>query len=720
VGPIALGIIHSDVEWLGMLLVFIGLILIAPFVRVFHSFIDDAASVFGSWKSNRSAAVNAADAFNVPTKIKQFIVKPILVFIFGLVYLVIALFRAIWHNLPWFIITIFFVFVFTYIEVWSGYIIDMTQVHLDLASSSLNAAGMYAGAGSDVFNIALPAYNAIWQNQLYTAVTFTSYLQSVSSGSSGINLFGRRLQEEINVTMFEGLNATERRQLQTAIKVANIAGDLGKSIQVAATFETSLNKIRLIVLEFGLVVIIPLLPYILPDLDFLIQRLMCLLIGMNGYCNVKEVVDYIIIGKINIIINLLNDILGVSIPYLDIACDATQLSGGPSCDEPGAFPADCTGNLGDPNYYGVYSRGCPIQRRLLCQQEGNATCEYVDGDLIHCHPDPMQGCPHTARSLTAAGNLLNIEDLKTHCYEICSNGTLLERCHGSFKNTGSCDSKGRKRHTNSTRRARPALFGKFINQPKVPKPDFSAIKAAGMGIREVSGLARIRALYYQETGDWEGTWAHSRATDKVPIFRKLDNIVRSFHNPALPILPKKQARRVLSNIISKCDDPSLQSCCSGACIPQGATCPAINPVSISEIWCQAVVDATNDVNTFDANAFLASIYNCVLNYEKYPDTSEYSLKILTMQIPLDPTQEPPRLQVIAGPWWDLKAGVGAASTSISKAGSTSDVEVLVWRPCNAHAPCIQTRHLITRICGLPLSHCRMRRASITSSSSCSS
>jgi hypothetical protein len=38
------------------------------------------------------------------------------VFIFGIVYLVIALFRAIWHNLPWLIITIFFVFVFTYFE----------------------------------------------------------------------------------------------------------------------------------------------------------------------------------------------------------------------------------------------------------------------------------------------------------------------------------------------------------------------------------------------------------------------------------------------------------------------------------------------------------------------------------------------------------------------------------------------------------------------------
>ena len=78
-GPIALGIIHTDVEWLGMVLVFIGTILAVPLVRVLHSFVDDAAGVFTSWKANRNAAVRAADAFRLPTKVKQFFVKPLLV-----------------------------------------------------------------------------------------------------------------------------------------------------------------------------------------------------------------------------------------------------------------------------------------------------------------------------------------------------------------------------------------------------------------------------------------------------------------------------------------------------------------------------------------------------------------------------------------------------------------------------------------------------------------
>jgi hypothetical protein len=321
VAPIALGIIHSDVEWLGMVLIFLGTILAVPLFNVLHSFIDDASGFFVSWKANRTAAVNAADGIHAPVKIRQFFIKPLLVFIFGLFYLVIALFRAIWHKLPWLIITIFFVFVFTYIEVYSGATVDMVQVHLNLASSTINTAGAYAGAGSDVFNVALPAFNAVWQNQLNTAVTFTNYMQSVSSGGNGVNLF---------------------RNLQVVPEVATVAVTVGKSIQSAAVFSTVLNKIRLIVLAFGLVEIIPLLPYILPELDFIVQRLMCLLLGMDNACNVREVLEFVLISKINDIIDLIND-LGANIAQIEIACDATELSGGPSCTEPGAFPADCTG-----------------------------------------------------------------------------------------------------------------------------------------------------------------------------------------------------------------------------------------------------------------------------------------------------------------------------------------------------------------------------------------
>jgi hypothetical protein len=181
---------------------------------------------------------------------------------FGLVYMVIALFHAIWHNLPWFIVTLFFIFIFTSIETSSGYMVEMIQVHLNLVSSTANTVGAYAGAGSDLFNIALPAFNAQWQNQLYTAVTFTQYLQSVSAGGSGLP--GRRLQ--------------------VVPDTANIAVDLAKGIQASAVYSTEYRKLELVVLTFGLVEIVPLLPYILPDLDFIVQRLMCLLLGMRNAC----------------------------------------------------------------------------------------------------------------------------------------------------------------------------------------------------------------------------------------------------------------------------------------------------------------------------------------------------------------------------------------------------------------------------------------------------
>ena len=90
---------------------------------------------------------------------------------------------------------------------------------------------------------------------------------------------------------------------------------------------------------------------------------------MQNECNVLEVLDFTIAGLLNDVIAVLNDIPGVSIAPLDFACTAEQLSGGPSCTEPGAFPSDCTGNLGSLERYGVYSKGCPVQRRLLCQQE---------------------------------------------------------------------------------------------------------------------------------------------------------------------------------------------------------------------------------------------------------------------------------------------------------------------------------------------------------------
>jgi lipocalin len=253
---------------------------------------------------------------------------------------------------------------------------------------------------------------------------------------------------------------------------------------------------------------------------------------------------------------------------------------------------------------------------------------------VYCHPDPKQGCPHSARALSAAGHLLNTEDLGVQCYEICADGMNMVRCADGWKVLGACDTLNTPRRShNATRRARPALFGQPIRQPKTREPDFSHIKAAGRALSDVSALARIRAMYYTETGDWDGTWAHSRATDKIPIFRKFESMVRSLSpvNHAKPVVPGPK-RRVLETLVSNCDDPTMTSCCSGACIPAGATCPAINPVSITQVWCQAINSATDDVNNFDMGAFLASIINCVQNYDNNPDTNPFGPDAATSQV----------------------------------------------------------------------------------------
>jgi hypothetical protein len=43
-------------------------------------------------------------------------------------------------------------------------------------------------------------------------------------------------------------------------------------------------------------------------------------------------------------------------------------------------------------------------------QQGNATCERIGDTLVNCHADPMQGCPHTARALSATGHLCVYRD----------------------------------------------------------------------------------------------------------------------------------------------------------------------------------------------------------------------------------------------------------------------------------------------------------------------
>ena len=55
----------------------------------------------------------------------------------------------------------------------------------------------------------------------------------------------------------------------------------------------------------------------------------------------------------------------------------------------------------------------------------------------------------------------------------------------------------------------------------------------------------------------------------------------------------------------------------------GGTCPAINPLSFSEQWCQTVVDWTNDVNNFVLMDWLGNILKCVQTYVDYPDTDPF-------------------------------------------------------------------------------------------------
>jgi hypothetical protein len=386
------------------------------------------------------------------------------------------------------------------------------------------------------------------------------------------------------------------------------------------------------------------------------------------------------------------------------------------------FRAHATGNFASLSTYGIYSKGCAVERRLLCQVEGNATCERLDDDLVHCHPDPKQGCPHSARSLSAAGHLLNTEDLGASCYEICSDGMRMVRCTDGWKVLGACDTTATPRR-NVTRRARPMLFGQPVRQPKSKEPDFSHIKAAGRALKDVSTLARIRSMYFTETGDWEGAWAHSRATDKIPIFRKFESMMRSLSpvNHARPVVPEPK-RRVLETLISNCNDPTLVSCCSGACVQPGTPCPAINPLSFTQNWCQAINDATHDVNTFDMGAYLAGIVNCVQNYDNNPDTNPFGPDAASSQVvsycwPM----RGPQSWGFGGVSLNFKGWLLSLCGGELAAGQQCSCPMYSCVPARGRSDARPgTTPLTTRGCGSRSCPYPTRRASTTSWSSCSS
>ena len=271
--------------------------------------------------------------------------------------------------------------------------------------------------------------------------------------------------------------------------------------------------------------------------------------------------------------------------------------------------------------------GCPIGgRRLLCQQEGNATCERVDGRLVHCHETPEEGCPHTHRALSSAGHLLNTEDLELPCYEVCANSTLLLRCAEGWKDLGTCSSKGDRRRKRKLRADGPVrLFGSPLPLHTPVERDFEPAKTVVRSLMQASALFRTRRQLYEATGDWESAWAHSKATDKVPLFRQLDWVARSFLAATRipPDLPKPPKRRELKSAVSACEDPTLTYCCSGACVGPNTPCPAINPNSFTESWCQSLQGATDAVNNFDIATYISSVVQCVNDYSAYPDTDPF-------------------------------------------------------------------------------------------------
>jgi hypothetical protein len=112
----------------------------------------------------------------------------------------------------------------------------------------------------------------------------------------------------------------------------------------------------------------------------------------------------------------------------------------------------------------------------------------------------------------------------------------------------------------------------------------------------------------------------------------VDRAARSLIASTKVVEPEPPMRRVLAIAVSACDDPTQHYCCSGACVPQGTTCPAINPNSYTEVWCQAIVDSTNDVNNFDMWAFIGSIIDCVNGYSDNPDTDPFGPDADTSQV----------------------------------------------------------------------------------------
>ena len=250
----------------------LALAFLLPLYNAVHNTVGKGAKFFASWKDNRYAAVNAASSVKPPF-VRVYVVTPLLIFVFGFVYLVAALFHAIWKNIFFLIVSFTLIAFFTWIEVYSGYIVTYTQQHLNLLSSTVNTAGSYTGMAGDTFNIFLPAFNAQWQNTLTTGQTIVSWVQGqAGSGGSSLHEFsiGRRL---------------------AAPSLTGIAAAVGPAVRTSAALTVAIHRIELIILAFGLEIVLPLLPYILPVLDFIVQRVGCFLLGMAGLCNVREVAN---------------------------------------------------------------------------------------------------------------------------------------------------------------------------------------------------------------------------------------------------------------------------------------------------------------------------------------------------------------------------------------------------------------------------------------------
>lgn len=374
------------------------------------------------------------------------VLKPVVrVAFFALLFVSRILVSFIRYIVP-LLFAVIFTMIFLFFEAYTSLWISTVAVHYGLVATTYNVGVNVGNTIFDVADITMPAINANAQMSVQSSLAVYNFIQGQSNAATG-------------------------RRLQPGLDLSQVEDSLGGIIGASALLTVAINKVEIAFMIILLELIYPILAFLLDFITFAASRLYCFIIGTNSnVCSIREVLQDTIGTVLNAFICGLTSVLEVfgatpECHVIDFACNQAELGQSNPSVLSGGVPCDCTNTGGflSIDYYGMYSKGCPVTTaRLLCEVGAAGACEYLDGARVACGQGALDGCPMTRRALTAAGHLFNVEVLERDSYEICVNSTSLFKAgRGSWEHLGSCgvqeESPNARRHLEETFGTVPVL-----------------------------------------------------------------------------------------------------------------------------------------------------------------------------------------------------------------------------------------------------------------------